>query len=413
MKIPLPTALIECIDKHITEEEVFSQIKEKQRQLLNHKLINLWYIIYSSQIDDNHKTLKHFTNIHRDNFKHLKFKYNRKVYQYNQLLNYLNSWSLIETNHIYCSKSKDLNQISFPKSYKIKTEFLRGTSMTEVNIDFGKIFKNTKNMEYWTNRYPEYSNLIIDCYNTSIKLDDFIYWLNSNMGMELKSKLIDGILVKRYLTPERITMYINKALKLKFKNMWFKVSDEGRFYSSITNLPSVCINFLELYYKEVIELDAANCQPLLLASLVENSEYQKDVENGVFYQRIAKKIGWSKDKFKALSYKYLFFSNDISKTGMIYTALNECYPSLVNQINELKKNYKLALILQKLESSIFIEKIGKLPYSKITRHDSVLVMKEDYMLFKKLIEDEFQKIGLKVTIKPNEKAEALLHLNRL
>ncbi len=403
MKIQLPTALLQCIDNNINEEKIFFQIKEKQRQLLNHKLINLWYIIYSSQIDDNHKTLKYYTNIHRDNFRPFKFKLKSKTFQYNELLNFLNNWGLIKINHKYCSKTQNNIRGSFSKSYQVKTKFLSGSQMSEVEIDFPKIFKNTKNIEYWIKKYPEYSNLIKDCYNTTIKLDEFIHWLYNNEGIELKSKLIDGLLVKRFLTCEKIILYTNKALKLNFKNLWFKVSDEGRFYSSITNLPSVTIDFLQLYNKDIFELDVANCQPLLLASLLENHKYQKDVENGVFYQRIAKKIGWSKDKFKVLSYKHLFFSNNIIKTGLIYNALNECYPSLINQINELKKNYKLALILQKLESSIFIEKIGKQPYSKITRHDSVLVMTEDYWLFKKLIEDEFQKIGLKVSIKPNKK----------
>ena len=406
MKIKLPTALIQCLDKHIKEEKDFFQIKEKQRQLLNQKLINLWYIIYSKQVDDNYKTLKFYTNIHRDDFRFFKFKFKSKTFQYNQLLYYLNNWGLIDINHIYCSK-KGFN--SFSKSYRIKTEFLCETEMSEVEIDFCKIFENTRNMDYWLKKYPEYSNLITDCYNTTIKLDEFIYRLYKKKGMKLKSKMIDGVFTERYLTSERIILYTNKALKLHFKNLWFKVSNEGRFYSSITNLPIVSIDFLKLYEKEVIELDVANCQPLLLARLVENYEYQKDVENGVFYEKMAEKIGWLRDEFKNFSYKYLFFSNRLLKTGKIYKAINECYPSLMKQINELKKESKLSSLLQKLESSIFIEKIGKLPYYKITRHDSVLVMKEDCELFEKLIKDEFQKIRLKVSININEKQKITLY----
>lgn len=414
MKIKLHTALLECIDNNIKEEKAFSQIKEKQRQLLNKKLINLWYLIYSSQLDDNNKTLKYFVNIHRDDFRPFKFNTKTKVFQYNELLNFLNNWGLIEINPKYCSKNQNNGGGSFSKSFRIKTDFLSGTQMSDVEIDFSKIFKNTRNMEYWLKKYPEYSNLITDCYHTTIRLDEFINWLYCNEGMELKSKLIDGKFVKRYLTSERILMNINKALKLHFKNLWFKVSDEGRFYSSLTNLSSLSINFLKLYNKDVFEADVSNCQPLLLASLLENPEYQKDVENGVFYKKMADKIeGWSKDQFKAYSFKYLFFSNDLLKTGKIYNALNEYYPSLIDQINELKKNKKLASLLQKLESSIFIEQIGKLPYCKITRHDSVLVTMENYRLFQKLIVNAFQKIELKVTIKLNKKAEAVLRLNRL
>lgn len=409
MKIKLPTALIQCIDKHISEEKDFFQIKEKQKQLLNQKLINLWYVIYSKQVEDNYKTLKFYTNIRSDDFRSFKFKFKSKTYQYNQLLYYLNNWGLIDINHIYCSK-KGCN--SFSKSYRIKTEFLCETEMTEVEIDFCKIFKNTRNMDYWLNKYPEYSNLITDCYNTTIKLDDFVNWLYNNSGKKLKDKMINGFLAKRYLTSERIIMYTNKALKLHFKNLWFKVSNEGRFYSSITNLPSDCIEFLELYSKEIVELDVSNCQPLLLASIIKNLEYKKDAENGVFYDKMAAKIGKKREVLKNFSYKYLFFSNKILKSGIIYKAINECYPLLIEQINNIKKQNKLSLVLQKMESSIFIEQIGKLPYPKITIHDSVLVQIEDYNFFKKMIENEFQKLDLKVSFKNDLKNENTLIFNQ-
>lgn len=408
MKTKLPTALVECIDKHIKDEVAFSQLKEKQIQLLNKKFINLWYFIFSSQIDDNNKTLKYYTNIHYTYLTPFKFKLKKKVYQYNELLNFLNNWNLIEINHKYCSKNQNKGCGSFSKSYRIRTEFLHGTQMSDVEIDFTKIFKDNKNKEYWLKKYPEYSNLIEDSYNTTIKLDEFICRLYKKKGMELKSKMIGGVLTKRYLTPERILMYVNKALKLHFKNLWFTVSNEGRFYSSITNLPSVAIDFLRLYKKKVVELDVKNCQPLLLASLINDHNYQNDAENGVFYERIANILGCKEKIFKLMSYKYIFFIKNPLKKGKILDAMNSCYPELIEQINNLIKDNNLALALQRMESSIFIDKIGKIPNSKITRHDSVLVAKNDSKLFKKLIRNEFHKIGLKVSIEVNEKQKITL-----
>ena len=412
MIIKLPTILVQHIDNQIKKETCFFQINEKQRQLLNYKLINLWYLIYSYQIEDNHKSLKLYTNIPRENFRTFKFKFKTKTYQYNELLNFLNNWDLIKINHKYCSKKQNNGSGSFSKSYCIKTEFLTDSKMTEVEIDFSKIFKNTRNMDYWLKKYPEYTNLINDCYNTSIKIDDFVSWLYNNSGKKLEDKMINGFLTKRYLTSERIIMYTNKALKLHFKNLWFKVSNEGRFYSSITNLPSDCKEYLELYSKKIIELDVSNCQPLLLASLIKNLEYKKDAENGVFYDKMAAKIGCKRLKFKNYSYKYLFFSNKILKSGIIYKAINECYPLLIEQINNIKKQNKLSLVLQKLESSIFIEQIGRLPHPKITIHDSVLVQIEDYNFFKKMIENEFQKLDLKVSFKNDLKNENTLIFNQ-
>lgn len=406
MKIKLPTALIECIDTNILKEKEFFQINVKQRQILNQNLIHLWYIIYSSQIDDSmSRTLDCYTNIPRDNFKFIKFNFRNNRYEYNKLLQYLHSWELIDINDKYCyyndnyAKSDKSSFKPFAKSYKIKTKFLKDTKMTEVEIDFKKIFKKTKNKEFWMEKYPNYTSMIEDCYNVTIKLDEFASWLYNNEGKKLNSKLKNGIMNHRFLTPERIIMYINKVLKIHFKNLWFKISDEGRFYSSLTNLPSECIKFLRLKGKEVVELDAKNCQPLLLASLINDLAYKNDVENGIFYDKMAESLGWERLKFKIYSYKHLFFSNNILKSGEIYNTLNDHYPGLVEQINNLKKEIKLALKLQQLESNIFVENIGKLPYCKITRHDSVLVFKENYDDFEKCIEEGFSKLDLRVTIK--------------
>ena len=95
-----------------------------------------------------------------------------------------------------------------------------------------------------------------------------------------------------------------------------------------------------------------------------------------------------------------------------YKAINECYPLLIEQINNLNKQNKLALVLQKLESFICIDQIGKLPSPKITIHDSVLVQIEDYNYFKKMIENEFQKLDLKVSFKPDLKNKNTLNFNQ-
>lgn len=403
MKIKLPTALIESINFYISNEKEFENINIKQRQKLNSKLINLWYIIFSHQVDNFEKSLRHFVNISRNCFKPIKFFCKPKTYEYNELLNFLSKWKLIEINHKYCSPNssnlRSNNHSPFSKSYKVKTDFLSQTQFTEIEIDFEIIFRNTKKMEFWIDLYPDYKSLIIDSYNTTIQLDEFISWLYMNEGMELKGKLINGVFIQRFLTPYRIIKYINTALKIQYKNLWFKVSKEGRFYSSLTNLPSVTLPFLQLYNEEIIELDVANCQPLLLAHLIDNEEYKKDVEEGLFYSKMASLIGWTTDRFKIMSYRYLFFSNRPLKGGLIYKALNQMYPNLVDQINNLKKENKLAVMLQKIESEIFVKKIGVLPFKKITRHDSVMTTRDNYNDLKKIIRDEFSNLNLSVTIK--------------
>lgn len=396
MTTKLPTTLLECININVTKE--FIQIKEKQKQLFNSKLIHLWYTIYSCQVDDYTESLKYFTNISRDNLSSFKFNFKCKRYQYNDLINYLVAWGLIEVNHKYRYNKDKSKHESFTKSYRVKTGFLKNTNMSEVKIDFEKIFGNTRNKEFWLEKYPNYTSMIQDCYNTTIDLDGFVHWLYENEGMELKYKMIKGSVVMTYLTTERIIRYINQVLKFHYKNLWFKISDEGRFYSSLTNLPSKSIKFLKLNGKKLVELDVKNCQPLLLSYLINHPAYKIDVENGVFYDKMAKALDLKRVEFKLFSYRYIFFPNTPLKSGKIYNTLNNHYPGLIGEINNLKKETNLALTLQKLESDIFVQKIGKLPFGKITRHDSVLVLNENSAFFEMCIKKEFSKLGLKVNV---------------
>ena len=151
--------------------------------------------------------------------------------------------------------------------------------------------------------------------------------------------------------------------------------------------------------RSLIEIDIANCQPLILSKLINNKQYKEDCENGIFYDKISKELNTTRNEGKLLSYKYIFFNNNKLKSGRVYDAMVNLYGDVIHQINILRETMEIAKEMQKIESSIFVDKIGKMKLDMMIRHDSVSVIKEDYNIVKLAVIKEFNKIGLKPTIK--------------
>lgn len=389
----LPTQVLIEIENYIKIDTDFSQIKEKQTQRLVKELASLWYFIYNRQQDITEPNLRKLKRIHNDDFRKFRFTLNRKDYGYAKLLNILEFAKLIRINPNHLAGQ-------YTYSYKVLTSFISKGNMTMCEVDFDKIFKNTKNKEHWLGTYPEHANLINDIYFSSIDLDGYLDWMIQNKGIKLKPKLKNGKLVKRWLTNEVICASFNAALKLNLKNIWIKKSEEGRFYSSVSNLPSTSVRFLKLNGAATFDIDIKNSQPLLLSVLLPKTQkqYKKDAESGIFYEKVAAVMGITRDIFKSYSYKYIFFNLNPLKSGKIYTAINNVYPGLIKEINNIKENTNLAHRLQEMESDIFVKNIGKLPFQKLLRHDQVIVTKENLDLVKNYLRLEYNKIGIKVNL---------------
>lgn len=392
MLLYIPTIVCDKID-FITNSDIdYLNSTDKQRNKFKIELISLWYFIYTKQREcESTESLDWFTNIHKSDLVNFNIQLNKKRYTYLNLLNELINNDLIEVNESY-SKGK------FPKSYRVKTDFIKG-KYTQVELDFNKIFSNFKEKRYWLRKYKDYEKIIKDTYDVKIDLDEYIYWLDSNISLELKPVMKKGVITSRVLDEERKYDYINDALKINYQNLWFKISDEGRFYNSTTSLSYTALPFIKLKRREIFEIDIKNCQPLLLSTLIDDDEYKKDVEDGIFYDKVGRYLNMSRSEFKVLSYKLIFFSNKELKSGKVYDALEELYPGLITQLNELRSKIEISKELQKIESSIIVDKIGQLDYKMMLRHDAVFVYEEDYDIVKSFIIREFSKLKLKVTIK--------------
>lgn len=393
--ILIPTKIIEKINFLIEDSILLKNYTEKQKNKLKRTLISLWYFIYLRQLeDDTFSSFDFYTNIHNLQFSKFRLKVKSKSYNHPYLLRLLVKSRLIFIN--------DKFKVGFfSKAYKINSKLISSYNLISVEIDSNLVFKNIKNKKYWLELYPEYKNLIENSYNTKIDIQKYIIWLNNNIGIKLKPKIKNGVVVDRYLTKGRVFQYVTKCLRVNFENLWFKVSDSGRFYSNVVSLPSSATPFLKLYNKKnLVSLDVANCQPLLLATQLNSERYKKDVEQGVFYQRLADILKKKKSETKMLCFRYLFFSNKPLKSGILFNAMQSLYPLVIEQINKLRQTQSLSFLLQSLESDIMIEGLAKITDLKmITRHDEVLCFEEHKQEVENLMRENIAKIGLDAKIK--------------
>ena len=394
--IPFPVTVVQEIENYVTTN--YPTIKESGRVKLFSVLLELWFFIKSKhvgsiahledtnkQIKDSGKSHLNWVNISQSELIHFNVSIDKSRVIYSRLLDILIDLNLIERNDTY-------EVGNFSKSYRPHVN-LKYESTKSININTKKIFKKIQTKsDLYKNTPFRYRKMIDDLYLTKIDLEQFFYDIDQMLGMRYSSN------TKAVLTYNKIYALKIRALKINLGIHWISISETGRVYSSITNLPQIMIKYIRLNNEKVVEIDAANSQPLLLSSLVNHSKFTRDVESGVFYEAMAESMGITRSEFKGQSYKYIFFNeNEIGSTWR--KRLDAVYPGLANQINEIKKTDKLWFLLQKAEADIWIKIAQKQPDPVLTRHDSILITDNEIESIKKQLKTEYKKRGMKVTLK--------------
>jgi hypothetical protein len=86
--------------------------------------------------------------------------------------------------------------------------------------------------------------------------------------------------------------------------------------------------------------------------------------------------------------------------------IKEMFPSVVGWIDDNKKengDNEFSIMLQTIESDLFIEnilkRVKKHKYFCITKHDSLIVRRQDYEAIMEILKEEFARIGLEYSLK--------------
>jgi len=403
-QVPVPTVVIERVTNQIQKD--YPTLTQDQKTKLFSKLVEFWFYIYTEHQKEiqklsasfgNEHLFNVYTHIHRSKLAKYRVKIGGKLIQYPELIKVLQSLQLVDINDTYSAGR-------FSKSYRTSPT-LRYEMVQMIELDLSKLLINNKTREQLLQENPNHTKLINDLYLVKVHIDNFFLQIDFLIGSVYKWEKGEA----KVLTPEHAYALKIRAIKINLGIHFFSVACTGRIYSSLANLPKLTLPFITLNGKVPMEIDAANCQPLLLASLLNHSSFKSDCESGIFYDKMAEHLGLTRQEFKIKSYAQIFFNNKKISKEMSET-LDQVYPNLSEQINEWKAKSKKAAQamdkvnllwhkLQSLEASVFVKTALEQMRPVFTRHDSIVCTPEDFDSISKAIKKRFKEIGIKVTLK--------------
>ncbi len=250
------------------------------------------------------------------------------------------------------------------------------------------------------------------------------------------------------LTKEAYRLKLSQQIdRLVNGDHWLVPDRYGRCHTLITSLPRELRCCLSFDGKPLVGLDLVNSQPLIagmcarrfhrsdwsrkrfldrtfpigvnpynyreLAAAQDDSldcpedlqEYIRVCEKGQFYESFMKP-GDDRNETKVKFYREVLFGRN-KKKSLLRDRFDAKYPSMANVLAYLKKKEykKSAWIFQNYEATLFIHAIvgrirTELPQANIfTIHDSVLTTRNFVAPIKKIIMQEFAKLGVHPTLK--------------
>lgn len=177
-----------------------------------------------------------------------------------------------------------------------------------------------------------------------------------------------------------------------FDDKFFTVDQSGnRLHTNLTNLPAELRQFLSHSGGCLSQIDIKCSQPTFLGLKLRSMDlpYKKEIDkyldicqSGNFYEFFAERCGREIDLqnknvrkyFKISLFRDLFFNKNRETLTCFEEVFNGEFPNIFNFIRMVKSNGndKLAVLLQKEESSFIFELIGQFTFPSYTIHDSVI-----------------------------------------
>lgn len=216
---------------------------------------------------------------------------------------------------------------------------------------------------------------------------------------------------KNYLDYKRQSYYLSYTDGIdKFKNKdfyAFRNDTNNRLDSNITNMANVLTD--ELFKDNgLIKFDLSNSQFAILSHSLDKklqtedfNIFKREAYAGTLYEYIQDKLELeSRKEAKNMMFELMFSSEKLKSA--LKTKLKKLFPSVVKYVDDYKRKHKyknFSISLQKIESEIFIDGIWQTIKKEkvfcLTKHDSIIVRKENRELAINVIRDHFEKINFK------------------
>lgn len=199
--------------------------------------------------------------------------------------------------------------------------------------------------------------------------------------------------------------------------------EHGRVHTNLTNLPRELRSYLRYEGKSFMEIDVRNSQPLIASILVKAYfekqqldklpddviQYQKDCEDGKFYDYFMEINNIEQDQesrkdFKKVFFSKVFFSKVTNLANPLKDQFMERYPSCYEAICSIKgglnsNDYnQFAITLQCKEAELIFDEVNmsllKMKIPTFNIYDSILCLPEHQRIVEEMILSAFKSVGI-------------------
>ena len=206
--------------------------------------------------------------------------------------------------------------------------------------------------------------------------------------------------------------YLNSLVRLQRKDLKAERNPTNkRLDTNFTNMSSLMVDEICLQ-NDLVQIDLSNSQFAILSNVLKEHLYSDDFKqfkelsvSGQLYAYIQQIIGLeSVADAKNAMFEIMFSSRRNNTTSK--AKLKKLFPSVIGWIDRYKKAHgdnQFSIMLQNKESKIFIDclliRIKKIKLFCLTKHDSLIVRRNDYPRVLDTLKEEFAKISLEYSLK--------------
>ena len=320
---------------------------------------------------------------------------------------------------IYQILKRNTNKDVYLSSQVLKKTFGDRAYKTLINqlVELGiiEVFTNYRDKEYPYNTYKilltHSKKDLVDYEITDTKLIKRVEYIIENkfdkLPPHIKKVLFN--LESLVLTDELRSELLKDGFQLEDEifftnNNYFKPritqSKSGRVHHTLTNLNKKYRKKLSSTHGNLVEIDAKNAQLIFLSQLCpHDTNFNEDVFEGVFYEKLSKKMGVDiakksdKDEFKRKFFNTILCNENkaVIANNKFTQAFSSLYPIMFNYLITLNQDTTKATMLQELESEFFITNILRDIIEKklfvIPVHDAMIVLEKDIEAVMTIIND--------------------------
>jgi hypothetical protein len=284
-----------------------------------------------------------------------------------------------------------------------------------VELGIIEVFKNHRDKEYpyltYKIRLPHSKKTWINYEITDTKLIGRIEYILEN-NYEKLTPMLKQVLrnIETLVTTPELLFELKKDGKFLEDEVFFTNNNDfkprisqsisGRVHHTLTNLNKKYRKKLTSTLGNLVEIDAKNAQLVFLSQLCPNDiNFREDVFKGVFYEKLAYKMGVDiskksdRDKFKEKFFKSTLCNENkaVVANNKYSNAFKFLYPIMFDFLIYTILDNTKANTLQKLEAEFFITNILRdivdMKLFAIPIHDAIITLEKDIEAVISIIEE--------------------------